>query len=139
MIGVCLGMMLFLYGLFFVMIKLPALTPGAQARLRAMQSWPQTMARVTSVQVDEIEGAGSFMPSSTFRVELAYNYEVNGVAYTSQQVLNNGYFRGDTSEQIADSVQQFYPQGEETLITYDPQKPQVSMLGKPASKLDTQD
>jgi hypothetical protein len=139
MIGTCLGAMLLLYGLFFVIVRLLTVGQGTRADGRNRQTWPQLTARVTSVQVHEIESTSSFIPSSTFSVELTYEYEVNQLTHIAQQVLNGDYFHGQTSQQIADSVQELYPPGEDILISYDPQNPQVTMLGKPESKRDDQD
>jgi hypothetical protein len=131
--------MLFLYGLFFVIARLLTVGQGIRAGRHNLQSWPQLTARVTSVQVHEIESTSSFIPNSTFSVELTYEYEVNGLTYIAHQVLNGAYFHGQTSQQIADSVQELYPPGEDILISYDPQNPQVTMLGKPETKRDNQD
>jgi hypothetical protein len=124
-------MMLILYGSIFVAFNLLSLGQAARARVRKVQTWPQAAARITSVQVYEIESSSSFMPSSTFGVELAYEYVVNEVRYTSQQILDGGLFHGQTEQQIADSVQVCYPVGEELWIIYDPQNPQVTLLGIP--------
>jgi hypothetical protein len=133
MLGTCLGVILILYGLIFVVINLVRMT---QTPSRKFQMWSEVAARITSVQVHEIESTSSFVPNSTFRVELTYEYVVNEVRYTSQQILDGSRFHGQTEQQITDSVETFYPVGEEIWIIYDPQNPQVTLLGKPDTRPD---
>ena len=93
-----------------------------RSRVRASQSWPQTMATITKAEIVEEKDRDS----RGYVVNVLYGYTVDGVSYTGQRIGfgKRQYIR----KKRAQAELQRYPVNSSVLVYFDPRKPADAVL-----------
>ena len=115
--GIVFSALIFIAGvvvLFFVW--LPLCYKGWQS-----SRWPAVEGVITASRNWERDSSGSSRPS-----EVAYEYVVNGIAYSSKRVAFGSSFSNEKTGQ--DSIASRYPKDKKVLVYYQLKNPSVSVL-----------
>lgn len=91
-------------------------------RSKASKDWPTVQGTVVSSRVETLRSKRAV----SFRPDVSYRYEVNGVPYTSDTVAFDGHGSGGLSE--AQAVSRHYVAGAPVTLHYEPADPSVACL-----------
>jgi hypothetical protein len=117
-------MMKWLMGLALLGVGMALAFAGGRMvyRSRVSQDWPTAQGTVTSSRVETLRSKRAV----SFRPEVSYRYEVNGVPYTSDTVAFDGH--GSGGLETAQAVSRHYTTGSTVTLHYEPEDPSVACL-----------
>jgi hypothetical protein len=117
-------MMKWLMGLALLGIGVALAFAGGRMvyRSRVSPDWPTAQGTVMSSHVETLRGKRAV----SFRPEVSYRYEVNGVPYTSDTVAFDGH--GSGGLESAQAVSRHYATGSKVTLHYEPDDPSVACL-----------
>ena len=117
-------MMKWLMGLALLGIGVALAFAGGRMvyRSRVSRDWPTVQGTVVSSRVETLRSKRAV----SFRPEVSYRYEVNGVPYTSDTVAFDGHGSGGLAD--AQAVSRHYVTGAPVTLHYEPADPSVACL-----------
>jgi hypothetical protein len=93
------------------------------ARAKASADWPSVRGIIRQAEVRrETDRKGL----RYFGAQIVYDYEINGLVYTSSKVSFGDYSSGNPAH--ADEIVAQYPVGAQVRVYYDPAAPRVAVL-----------
>ncbi|GMU08414.1 MULTISPECIES: DUF3592 domain-containing protein [Corallococcus] len=117
-------MMKWLMGLALLGIGVALAFAGGRMvyRSKASKDWPTAQGTVLTSRVETLRSKRAV----SFRPEVSYRYEVNGVPYTSDTVAFDGHGAGGLAD--AQAVSRHYAAGSPVTLHYEPEDPSVACL-----------
>jgi hypothetical protein len=119
-------------GLVFLVAGIYMTVTGVSViqKVGASEDWPTVTGRVTdsSVEVQRNEtGTGRKKKRSTYYApDVSYTYSVEGVPYSSNQIIYGATRYDDKS--TAQAIAGQYPKGSDVTVYYDPESPDSAVL-----------
>lgn len=115
------------FGLFFAFIGTQFVKQEWKnlQETKAMQQWPQTACTIVTSEVKD--------DGEDFRLELSYQYLVNGKTFTAERYGKNKYCTAETIGEI-DQLHKKLPAGKASNCHYNPAKPDDAVLHLPTVK-----
>ncbi|RKH83280.1 DUF3592 domain-containing protein [Corallococcus sp. AB045] len=117
-------MMKWLMGLALLGIGVALAFAGGRMvyRSKVSRDWPTVQGTVVSSRVETLRSKRAV----SFRPDVSYRYEVNGIPYTSDTVAFDGHGAGGLAE--AQAVSHHYAAGAPVTLHYEPEDPSVACL-----------
>jgi len=114
LVPIVMGLPLALWGLY-----------GVQRGLRSY-SWPTTTGVVTGSNVKAVSGGED--SSARYRMEVLYEYDIDGETYVSKRYSFGGKPSRKTRSVAKDWLENNYPIGSDVTVHYNPDKPDETVL-----------
>jgi hypothetical protein len=120
-------------GLVFLVIGLVLFAGAAAlfARGRAAAGWASAAGRITTSRLEQDVSIQQGGRSRTYRVRLAYEYEVDGRRFTgSRREFGESLFGWMSSRDRARALLDLFPEGRDVTVHYDPAHPERCTLSR---------